>query len=118
MSSSKKTPSALASGHGIATLSGATVLDVWFPAPSLGALTGQPDQSLFSVAVTGTNGKTTTCNMISRIAGAESLFVGMASTTGVYFDGKLDSKYAIKFWDSYNFFVIRFPLARTSYHFF
>jgi 2,3,4,5-tetrahydropyridine-2-carboxylate N-succinyltransferase len=36
----------LASGHGIATLSGATVLDVWFPSPSLGALTGQPDQSL------------------------------------------------------------------------
>ena len=39
-------------------------------------------------------------------------------TAEVYFDGKLDSKYAIKFWDSYNFFVIRFPLARTSYHFF
>jgi 2,3,4,5-tetrahydropyridine-2-carboxylate N-succinyltransferase len=36
----------LASGHGIATLSGATVLDVWFPSPSLGALTGQPDKSL------------------------------------------------------------------------
>ena len=46
MSASSKSPSRLASGHGIATLSGATVLDVWFPNPSLGALTGQPDQSL------------------------------------------------------------------------
>ena len=46
MSSSSKSPSGLASGHGIATLSGATVLDVWFPAPSLGALTGKPDQGL------------------------------------------------------------------------
>jgi 2,3,4,5-tetrahydropyridine-2-carboxylate N-succinyltransferase len=32
----------LASGHGIATLSGSTVLDVWFPAPSLGSLDGEP----------------------------------------------------------------------------
>jgi 2,3,4,5-tetrahydropyridine-2-carboxylate N-succinyltransferase len=32
----------LASGHGIATLSGSTVLDVWFPAPSLGPLVGEP----------------------------------------------------------------------------
>jgi 2,3,4,5-tetrahydropyridine-2-carboxylate N-succinyltransferase len=46
MSSSSKSPSGLASGHGIATLSGATVLDIWFPAPSLGALTGEPDQGL------------------------------------------------------------------------
>ncbi|CAB4779534.1 unannotated protein [freshwater metagenome] len=49
MSSSKQTPSGLASGHGIATLSGSTVLDVWFPNPSLGALTGQPDKSLTSL---------------------------------------------------------------------
>jgi 2,3,4,5-tetrahydropyridine-2,6-dicarboxylate N-succinyltransferase len=46
MSSSSKSPSGLASGHGIATLSGTTVLDLWFPSPSLGALTGKPDQSL------------------------------------------------------------------------
>jgi 2,3,4,5-tetrahydropyridine-2-carboxylate N-succinyltransferase len=46
MSSLSKSPSGLASGHGIATLSGATVLDLWFPSPSLGALTGQPDQTL------------------------------------------------------------------------
>jgi 2,3,4,5-tetrahydropyridine-2-carboxylate N-succinyltransferase len=38
--------SSLAHGHGIATLAGTTVLDVWFPAPSLGALSGQPDPSL------------------------------------------------------------------------
>ena len=38
--------SSLAHGHGIATLAGTTVLDVWFPAPSLGALNGQPDASL------------------------------------------------------------------------
>lgn len=49
MSSSKQTPSGLASGHGIATLSGTTVLDVWFPHPSLGALTGQPEKTLSSL---------------------------------------------------------------------
>jgi 2,3,4,5-tetrahydropyridine-2-carboxylate N-succinyltransferase len=49
MSSSKQTPAGLASGHGIATLSGTTVLDVWFPNPSLGALTGQPEKSLTSL---------------------------------------------------------------------
>lgn len=49
MSSSKQTPSGLASGHGIATLSGTTVLDVWFPHPSLGALTGQPKKTLSSL---------------------------------------------------------------------
>ena len=35
-----------AHGHGIATLSGSSVLDVWFPAPALGALTGTPAQLL------------------------------------------------------------------------
>lgn len=43
--------STLAHGHGIATLSGSTVLDVWFPAPALGALTGTPDEALTSLAV-------------------------------------------------------------------
>jgi 2,3,4,5-tetrahydropyridine-2-carboxylate N-succinyltransferase len=41
--------SSLAHGHGIATLAGTTVLDVWFPAPALGALTGTPDPSLQSM---------------------------------------------------------------------
>jgi 2,3,4,5-tetrahydropyridine-2,6-dicarboxylate N-succinyltransferase len=38
--------SSLAHGHGIATIAGSTVLDVWFPAPALGTLTGTPDSSL------------------------------------------------------------------------
>ena len=38
--------STAAHGHGIATLSGTTVLDVWFPAPAIGALVGKPAQSL------------------------------------------------------------------------
>jgi 2,3,4,5-tetrahydropyridine-2-carboxylate N-succinyltransferase len=42
--------STAAHGHGIATLSGDTVLDIWFPAPSLGALTGNPAQSLLDAA--------------------------------------------------------------------
>jgi 2,3,4,5-tetrahydropyridine-2-carboxylate N-succinyltransferase len=36
----------VASGHGIATMSGSTVLDVWFPAPTLGALVGHPSSAL------------------------------------------------------------------------
>ena len=44
--------SSLAHGHGIATLSGTTVLDVWFPAPSLGALAGNPDASLSALVGT------------------------------------------------------------------
>ncbi len=43
--------SSLAHGHGIATLAGSTVLDVWFPAPALGALAGSPDASLSALAV-------------------------------------------------------------------
>ena len=38
--------SSQAYGHGIATVSGETVLDVWYPAPALGNLQGAPDQSL------------------------------------------------------------------------
>jgi UDP-N-acetylmuramyl pentapeptide synthase len=41
------------------------------------------------ISITGTNGKTTTSSMIARIAQLESLFVGMARTTGVYFDREL-----------------------------
>ena len=40
----------LAHGHGIATLSGSSVLDVWFPAPGLGSLTSTPDESLRALA--------------------------------------------------------------------
>jgi 2,3,4,5-tetrahydropyridine-2-carboxylate N-succinyltransferase len=42
----------LAHGHGIATLSGTVVLDVWFPSPALGALTGKPAQSLLDAVST------------------------------------------------------------------
>lgn len=45
--------SSLAHGHGIATLAGTTVLDVWYPAPALGALTGSPDTAL--TALVGTD---------------------------------------------------------------
>lgn len=41
----------LAHGHGIATLAGSTVLDVWYPALALGALTGTPDASLSALAL-------------------------------------------------------------------
>jgi cyanophycin synthetase len=41
------------------------------------------------VAVTGTNGKTTTSRMIARMAGAAGLVVGWSSTDGVYIDGEL-----------------------------
>ena len=44
------TTSTLAHGHGVATLSGSTVLDVWFPSPALGALTGTPDAALVSLS--------------------------------------------------------------------
>jgi 2,3,4,5-tetrahydropyridine-2-carboxylate N-succinyltransferase len=49
MSSSKPIPAGLASGHGIATLSGTTLLDIWFPNPTLGALTGRPSANLDSL---------------------------------------------------------------------
>jgi 2,3,4,5-tetrahydropyridine-2-carboxylate N-succinyltransferase len=41
--------SSRAYGHGIATIAGTTVLDVWYPAPALGSLQGSPDQSLQSL---------------------------------------------------------------------
>ena len=44
--SSSQNSAKLAAGHGIATYSGQTLLDVWFPEPSLGALIGQPRENL------------------------------------------------------------------------
>jgi cyanophycin synthetase len=41
------------------------------------------------VAVTGTNGKTTTTRMISKILSDQQLVVGMASTDGIYINKKL-----------------------------
>jgi 2,3,4,5-tetrahydropyridine-2-carboxylate N-succinyltransferase len=40
----------IASGHGIATLSNGTTLDVWFPSPSLSGLTGSAPAELISLA--------------------------------------------------------------------
>jgi len=40
----------LASGHGIATISNGTTLDVWFPAPTLSALSGALPAELISLA--------------------------------------------------------------------
>jgi 2,3,4,5-tetrahydropyridine-2-carboxylate N-succinyltransferase len=48
---SSHTNNNVAHGHGIATLAGSTVLDVWYPAPALGALTGTPDASLVALAI-------------------------------------------------------------------
>jgi 2,3,4,5-tetrahydropyridine-2-carboxylate N-succinyltransferase len=39
----------IASGHGIATLSNGTTLDVWFPSPSLSGLTGSAPAELISL---------------------------------------------------------------------
>ncbi len=41
------------------------------------------------VAVTGTNGKTTTSRMIAHIARADGRLVGWSSTDGIYVDGEL-----------------------------
>ena len=41
------------------------------------------------VAVTGTNGKTTTSRMIAHIARAQGLLVGWSNTDGIYIDGAL-----------------------------
>jgi 2,3,4,5-tetrahydropyridine-2-carboxylate N-succinyltransferase len=49
MSSSKQAPTGRASGHGIATISGTTVLDIWFPNPTLGTLSAEPDKTLTSL---------------------------------------------------------------------
>ena len=56
--------SSLAHGHGIATLAGSTVLDVWFPSPALGALTGTPDASL-SAMVGGDDVRGVTRELVS-----------------------------------------------------
>ena len=57
--------STAAHGHGIATLSGTTVLDVWFPAPALGALAGKPAQSLLD-AVGSDNVRKVRREVVSR----------------------------------------------------
>ena len=41
--------SSLANGHGIATMSGSTLLDIWFPSPALGPTSGTPDARLMAL---------------------------------------------------------------------
>lgn len=40
------------------------------------------------IAITGTNGKSTTARMLSRILQSSGLRVGLTSTTGIYIDGE------------------------------
>ena len=44
----------LAHGHGVATMAGSSILDVWYPEPALGPLTGEPDASLVAMALPDT----------------------------------------------------------------
>jgi 2,3,4,5-tetrahydropyridine-2-carboxylate N-succinyltransferase len=44
----------LAHGHGVATMAGSSILDVWYPEPALGPLTGEPDASLVAIALPDT----------------------------------------------------------------
>ena len=41
----------LAHGHGVATMAGSTILDVWYPEPALGPIAGEPDASLVAMAL-------------------------------------------------------------------
>lgn len=41
------------------------------------------------VAITGTNGKTTTARMVAHVARLAGLHVGWSSTDGIYVDGEL-----------------------------
>ena len=41
----------LAHGHGVATMAGSTILDVWYPEPALGPIAGEPDSSLVAMAL-------------------------------------------------------------------
>jgi 2,3,4,5-tetrahydropyridine-2-carboxylate N-succinyltransferase len=49
MSSQANQGSQFASGHGVATISEGTVLDLWFPTPTLGELNGKPSALLASM---------------------------------------------------------------------
>jgi cyanophycin synthetase len=57
------------------------------------AATGAPPTTITPkvpvIAVTGTNGKTTTSRMIAHIAQASGLLVGWSNTDGIYIDGEL-----------------------------
>jgi 2,3,4,5-tetrahydropyridine-2-carboxylate N-succinyltransferase len=54
----------IASGHGIATISNGTTLDVWFPSPSLSALSGSAPSELTALAGTDAS-RAVSCEVIS-----------------------------------------------------
>jgi len=54
----------IASGHGIATISNGTTLDVWFPSPSLSALSGSVPSELTALAGTDAS-RAVSCKVIS-----------------------------------------------------
>jgi cyanophycin synthetase len=60
------------------------VIDLLFPA-------GRPSR-IPIIAVTGSNGKTTTVRMISHIMKGKGHKVGLTSTDGIYIDGRLTQK--------------------------
>lgn len=49
---------------------------------------GNPSRKMVVIGVTGTNGKTTTCNMIARVLEGAGLIVGMATTANFRIAGK------------------------------
>lgn len=59
---------------------GEAIINVMFPEGETGRIP--------LVAVTGTNGKTTTVRLIAHLLGQKGLRVGMTSTDGVYVDGQ------------------------------
>ena len=63
---------------------GAAILDMLYPP-------GTPHR-VPVIAITGTNGKTTTTRMIGHVIGTTGKTVGMTSTDGIYIDGKCVAK--------------------------
>jgi cyanophycin synthetase len=70
--------------EGLVSQAAATVRDT---EPGPGPTTLRPRVPV--VAVTGTNGKTTTSRMVAHIARTHGLHVGWSSTDGIYVDGEL-----------------------------
>lgn len=58
-------------------------------AVALGPLPALPKPSVPIVAVTGTNGKSTTTRLIAHVAAASGLRVGMTNSDGIFVQGKL-----------------------------
>jgi cyanophycin synthetase len=70
----------LAPSYGKARAVGAAMVDELFPAGNNGRIP--------VIAVTGTNGKTTTARLIAHLLSAQGLRTGMTNTDGVYINGR------------------------------